>query len=92
MGMSSTFSVTLVPVKGHWASQVALVVKNSPTSAGDPGDVTLIPGLGKSPGKGNGTPLQNSCLENFMDRGAWLAAVHGAEKSQLRLSTKGYYF
>ena len=48
---------------------------------GDLGEVALIPGLGKSPGKGNGAPLQDSCLENFMDREAWPAAVHGAEKS-----------
>ena len=41
------------------------------------GDVDLIPGLGRSPGEGNGSPLQYSCLENSMDRGAWQATVHG---------------
>ena len=46
------------------------VVKNPPASAGDAGDVGLIPGLGRSPGEGNGSPLQYSCLENPMDRGA----------------------
>ena len=57
-------------------------VKNPPANAGDPG---LIPGLGRSPGEGNGNPLQSSCLENPMDRGAWRATVHRAAKSQRRL-------
>ena len=57
--------------------------KESACNAEDPG---LIPGLGISPGKGNGTPLQYSCLENSMDRGAWQAIVHGATKSQIQLS------
>ena len=48
-------------------------------NAGDPG---LIPGLGRHPGDGNGNPLQYSCLENSMDRGALWATVHGAAKSQ----------
>ena len=52
------------------ASHVALVVKNPPASAGDVKDVGLISGLGRSPGGGNGNPLQYSCLENPMDRGA----------------------
>ena len=55
------------------------VVKNPPASAGDVG---LIPGWGRSPGGGNGNPLQYSCLENPMDRGAWPATIHGAAKSQ----------
>ena len=63
-----------------WASQVALVVKNSPANAGGTRDVGLIPGLGRSPGGGNGNPLQNSCLENPMNRGAWWAAVQGGHK------------
>ena len=45
-------------------------------------DVGSIPGSGRSPGEGNGTPLQYSCLENPMDRGAWQATVHGVAKSQ----------
>ena len=53
-----------------WASQ-ALGVKNSPASAGDTGDSGLMPGMGRSPGEGNGNPLQYYCLENPMDRGAW---------------------
>ena len=51
-------------------------MKNLPTSPGDAGDVGLIPGLGRSPGKENGNPLQYSCLENSTDIGAWWAAVH----------------
>ena len=47
------------------------VVKNLPASAGDGRNVGLIPGSGRSPGVGNGNPLQYSCLENSMDRGAW---------------------
>ena len=54
-----------------------LVVKNPPANAGDARQVGLIPGLGRSPGGGRGNPLQYSCLENPMDRGAWWATVHG---------------
>ena len=50
--------------------QVAVVVKNLPANAGDLRDMNLIPVLGRSPGGGNGNPLQYSCLENPMDRGA----------------------
>ena len=58
------------------------MVKNPPANAGDTRDVGSIPGLGKSPAGGHGKPLQYSCLENSMDRGAWQATVHGVEKSQ----------
>ena len=68
-----------------WASQVVQVVKNPPASAGDIRDAGLIPGLGRSSEEGNGNPLQYSCLENPMDRGAWWATVHGVTKSQTRL-------
>ena len=51
-------------------------------SACNTGDVDSIPGLGRSPGEGNSYPLQYSCLENSMDRGAWQAIVHGVAKSQ----------
>ena len=57
--------------------------KESACNAGDPG---LIPGLGRSPGEGNGNPLQYSCLGNPMDRGAWRATVHGVAKSRTWLS------
>ena len=59
-----------------------VVVKNPPPNAIDTGDAGLIPGLGRSPAEGNGNPLQYSCLENPMDRGAWWATVHGVTKSQ----------
>ena len=49
------------------------------------GDAGSIPGSGRSPGEGNGNPLQYSCLENPMDRGAWQATVHGVTKSRTRL-------
>jgi len=54
-------------------------------SACNAGDLGLIPGLGRSPGEGNGNPLQYSCLENSMDRGPWQAIVHGAAKSWTQL-------
>ena len=62
------------------------VVKAPLASAGDAGDKGLIPGLGSSPGGGNGNPLQYSCLENSTDRGAWSATVHGVTKNRTRLS------
>ena len=54
----------------HWASQVVLVVKNRPSSAGDTEDEGLIPGLGRTLGVGNGNQFQHFCLENSMDRAA----------------------
>ena len=71
------------------ASQVVLVVKNPPANLGDARDADLIPGLGRSPGGGNGNPLQDSCLGNPMDRGAWWAIVHTVATSDMteRLST-----
>ena len=56
---------------------VGSVVKNPPANAGDTGSIS---GLGRSPGGGNGNPLQYSCLENPIDREAWLAVVHGVTK------------
>ena len=64
--------------KKECASQAAQL--NRPATAGDAGDVGWIPGLGRSPGVGNGNPLQDSCLENPRDRGAWQATVHGVTK------------
>ena len=55
-------------------------------SAYNAGDLGLIPGLGRSPGEGNGNPLQYSCLENLMDRGAWQATVPGVTESRTQLS------
>ena len=60
---------------------VVLVVKNLPDGAGDVRDTSLIPVAGRSPGGGNGNPLQYSCLENPMDREVWQAIVHRVAKS-----------
>ena len=60
---------------------MALVVKNLPANAGDVRDVGSIPGLGRSPGVGSGNPLQYSCLESPVERGAWWATVHGIAKN-----------
>ena len=61
-------------------------------NSGDIGNAGLIPSSGKSPGGGNGTPLQYSCLGNSIDRGPWWAAVHGATKSQMQLSKAFLFF
>ena len=76
-GESSMEIYTLPYVKGFPGGSDG---KESAYNAGDPG---LIPGSGRSPGEGNGYPLQYSCLENPKDRGAWWIAVHGVAKSQL---------
>ena len=68
---------------GGGTSLGAQLVKNPPVAQEDLG---LILGLGRSPGEENGNPLQYSCLENSMDRGAWWAIVHGVKKSLTRLS------
>ena len=59
---------------------------DSKESACDAGDLGSTPGLGRSPGEGNGNPLQYSCLENSMGGGVWQATVHGASKSWTQLS------
>ena len=64
---------------------MALVVKNPPANAGDPGDMGSIPGSGRSPGQGHGKPLHYFCLENPMDSGAWQAIDHVVTKSQTQL-------
>ena len=72
-----------------------IVVKNLPAHTGDAGGVGSTPGSGRSPGVGNGHPLQYhfsprlqySCLENSMDRGAWQATVYGVTKSRMQLNT-----
>ena len=61
------------------------MVKDLPANAGDIRDLVSIPGLGRSPGGGHGNPLQYSCLENPMDRGAWQATIHGVAKNQTQL-------
>ena len=67
----------------YGASLVAQMVKSLPAVWADPG---LIPGSGRSPGEGNGNPLQYSCLENPTDGGAWQATVHGVTKNRTQLS------
>ena len=59
------------------------MVKNLPTDAGNVRDEGLIPGSGRSPGGGHDNPLQYSCLESSMDRGAWWATVHGVTESDI---------
>ena len=72
-----------------WTLVSPISHKVSACNEGDPG---LIPGLGRSPGEGNGNPLQYSCLENSMDWGAWWATVHGVAKSRTRLSEFTFHF
>ena len=73
-----------------WGFPGGAVVKNLPANTGDTGDeysdVGLIPRLKRSPGEGNGNPLQHSCLKTPMDIGAWWVTVHGVAKSRTRLS------
>ena len=64
------------------ASQVAPVEKNPPACAGDLRDAGLIPGSGRSPGGGHGNPLQYTCLETPLDRGAWWTTVHRVANSR----------
>ena len=71
--------------KLSWASQGVLLVKNLPAHAWDIRDTGSIPGSGRLPREGDDNPLQYSCLENPMDRGAWGATVHKVAKSQTRL-------
>ena len=70
---------------------MALVAKNPSAHAGNVRDMGLIPGLGRFPGKGNGNPLQYSCLENPMDRGTWQATVHRVTQSQTQLKLAHTY-
>ena len=68
------------------ASLVAPLIKNLTVDTGETRDMGSIPGSGRSPGRGHGNPLQYSCLENPLDRGAWPATVHGVEKSRTQLT------
>ena len=69
---------------------MAQTVKTPPANAGAAGNVGLIPGWGGSPGGGHGNLLQYSCLENPMDRGAWLATVNGVAKSWTQLNDRAH--
>jgi len=75
LSIISIFSLSIY--KTHQSYPVVSAIKNSPANAGDMGS---IPGPGRSSGKGKGNPLQYSCLENPMERGAWQATVHGVAK------------
>ena len=68
------------------------MTQDSKESACNVGDPSLIPGLGRHPEEGNGNPLQYSCLENPMDRGAWRATVHWVAESRIRLSDFTFIF
>ena len=74
---------------GTWASQVLLVVKNPPANARDAKEAGSVSGLGRYPAIGKGNPLQYSCLENFMDRGALWATVHGVLQSRAHSTVAG---
>ena len=85
-------SIYLHNLSLHYASQVAPVVKNLPDNTGDARDTGLIPGSGRSPGEGNGNPLQYSCLENSMGREPWRAIAHGIAKSWTKLNKEHSVF
>ena len=76
----------------YWISQGFSGGSDSKESACNAGDLGSIPGLGRSPGEGNGYPFQYSCLENSMDRGVQQATVHGVTKSQTQLSDYHFHF
>ena len=75
-----------------WGFPSGAVVKNLPDYAGDARDAGSISGFGRSPGGGNGNPLQYSCLKNPLDRGSWWATVYGAAESHIRLSMYTFQF
>ena len=74
----------------YWGFPSGIAVKNPSASEGYTRDLGSIPGLGRSPGKGNGNPLQYHCLKSPMDRGAWWATVHGVTKSRSQLSMRSH--
>ena len=87
MKQQQSFIACLIYVRGFPGSTV---VKNLPANEGDTIDEDSVHGLEGSPGGGNDSPLQYSCLENSMDRGVWQAVVHRVAKSQTQLSTHIY--
>ena len=78
--------VYLLLLLASWGFPYGSAVKNLLANARDAGDSCLIPGSGRSAGRGNGNPLQYSSVENPMDRGAWWATIHGVAKSWTQLS------
>ena len=83
---NKTFHWKMGEIKVLLGCPGGLVVKNLPANAGATGDVGLIPGLRRSPGVGNGSPLLSSCWDNSVDRGAWWTIVHKVSKSQTNWS------
>ena len=79
-------------VETVWKLLLPLVAQTVKASAYNAGDLGSVPGSGRSPGKGNGNPLQYSCLENPMDGGAWWTAIHGITKSRTWLSDFTFTF
>ena len=75
----------LPPLKKYMYIPRSLGGEESACNAGDTRDAGSVPGFGRSPGEGNGNPLQYSCLENPMDRGAWRATIHKIAKSRTQL-------
>ena len=88
MEVKTILALSFITVYINITAALELVVKNPHANAGDAGS---IPGSGSSPGKGNGNPLQHSCLENFMDREAWQSTAHGVAKSQTRLRDEHFH-
>ena len=78
--LHKSFSVLFGKYPSFWGFPGGVVVKNPPPNAGHSEDMGSISRLGRSPGGGNGNPLQYSCLENSMGRGAWRATMHGVSK------------
>ena len=100
-GRSGMLQFMGLKIVGHnWATELNWTVviwnflgdSDSKDSVCNWEDLGLIPGLGRSPGEGNGYPIQYSCLENPMDKGAWWATIHGVTKSQTRLSDFHFHF
>ena len=75
----------IVSIKNIKASEVVLVVESMPANAGDIRDMGSVPGSGRFPGGGHGNPLQYSCLENPMDRGAQQVTIHGVTQNRTQL-------
>ena len=83
--LQSSHIFHLLYVTNNHSRQVSQVVKNPPANEGAARDARLIPELGRSPGGGNGNPLQYSCVGNAIDRGAWQIIVYGVAKSWIQL-------
>ena len=85
-GLLEVLLLCIWKLRKYLLLKIMIIIPSSQGSACNEGDLGLSPGSGRSPGEGNGNPLQYSCLENPMDGGAWRATVHGVLKSWTRLS------